>query len=1603
MNKKIFLGLFIILYLIPHTIAGNNTSENIKKPSLSSKKFSLLIIPPTDPSTNRKEKSEWFGSLTEQYLHFRLGASNAFNRISSDLVHEVLANQKKKSPLIKITFKDLAKKLKVTHILQPNYEIGRDGKKVYFYAELSSVLDSKKFSSFEIDFPLEKYTASIDSCVFWVFKSMDLEYNTDMLSRFYSIKILSSDVKDMKMIGQIILQQHLSPQKELNTSTKTLLTMVDNNPQNILAQYLAAKLLMFSSEYEKANKQLKNLLVIIPNYASLYADVSKNLRLSGKYNEALTYAANAEKKGIITNSLLLEGALSLESMQKYAKAEKAFKIILAKDSTETSALLFFVRQYNRTKNYHEAVAYANRVITIDPDNGQAYLEKGKALYKLKRYKEAEIVLTKSVDLIKNSSESISLIGDIYARQKQMSKAAEFYETALKSNSNDYKLLIQTVNTWVVNKNYKRALTLLQNAENIFPDSLILQKKMAQFYYAIGDTANALFYGEKYNNKNPKDTDVLLMLGDIYTKKGSYDKAFYMYNHARPLMADKTKVTESLAILYLQKGDTGASISLFREVLKKKPDYPNAQRLYADGWFNEGNYSTALKEYKKARYYEPKNIHIQKRIAYIYFLLKQYNAATRELIKYISLSKNDAEVYFYLAISQLMLKQIEKAEINLNKALKLGTPDSDILYHLGLGYAFIKKHNKSMEYYQKCIDLNPKHEEALFTLSDVYLNHNYKTKAAEIFLKIYDLDNDKYNEFLAKAGLLYEKDNKIETAYKLFNKFVKNGNKKSIINIHLARIEHTKRKYNEVIDLLSAIPNSEISENTDMLILAESYSKTEEPNSAIPWLKKIISENNRNIKALDMLAISYEKIKNFEEASVIYKQLIDITSDTAQANYSYKIATLYEKLDRVIDASEQYMRNIEKFKSDIRNYQNIIRIYLKSENWSAARKTLEKIVLLPDVKLEYRKSLAEVCLKQNDKLSAIQYLKKYLEYNTKDSEALFKLGNLYFDRGLFSKALPIYQKADKLTPRNYDILYKLAQACYKTRDLGQAVEIFTQVHKLDTNNIKILDYLTLCYRNLNNEEYLVKTLVKILALQPVNYSAKVELGSIYLKNNKINEAINILESAVKDKPDEVESRITLSGIYASLGNENARFSHLKQALSSNPKNADVHSLMGKFYLEKNEINTAENHIKQALGINREHSEALYSYSMCFFLKKDYNSALSYIKQVIEKESYDPLYLTLYARINQELGNEDIATKTIEDAIALDSTNIDILSSAGYIYKQLGNFERAKKNLLKAISLSDQCWRCYQYLGEISFDETDCSKASSFFRKALSINENNEEIMMKLGRTLVLSYDINGAKNIFEKVYINNPEHHEAYYRLIHINILLNKPDKVKILSKERKKKDKTVWDHIARAEIYESEGNYDAAFISYKVALRLQPDMLEAHAGNGRIDLINKKYNDAIVNFSKALVKDPYNPYLLLDLGKAYEGIGQYTSATDVFKEITNKYPSIPDSYYLMAGIKSKENKHGEAIDILKNGLKNSPNSPDLYYLLGQEYKVTGQFDQSISAYKNAVKNGNEDYLEAYLEIANIYKDKLNNEGETKKYIKKYLKKGGDRDKIMLSH
>jgi transglutaminase-like putative cysteine protease/tetratricopeptide (TPR) repeat protein len=110
-----------------------------------------------------------------------------------------------------------------------------------------------------------------------------------------------------------------------------------------------------------------------------------------------------------------------------------------------------------------------------------------------------------------------------------------------------------------------------------------------------------------------------------------------------------------------------------------------------------------------------------------------------------------------------------------------------------------------------------------------------------------------------------------------------------------------------------------------------------------------------------------------------------------------------------------------------------------------------------------------------------------------------LGNLYYDRALYSLAWDEYRRAETLLPWNPDLLYQLAQ----------------------------------CAGHLNQDRVSVEYLERLLAIEPDNRKAIGSLGWMYYKVHRLEDGERLLAAAIARLGEDSDFAMTLGTLYSDM--------------------------------------------------------------------------------------------------------------------------------------------------------------------------------------------------------------------------------------------------------------------------------------------------------------------------------------------------------------------------------------------------------------------------------------------------------------------------------------
>lgn len=205
--------------------------------------------------------------------------------------------------------------------------------------------------------------------------------------------------------------------------------------------------------------------------------------------------------------------------------------------------------YNKGE-FESAIADLDRVLELDPDNGNAYFNRGMAYLQ-----KGEVGRFNSLD-----SGNTSFFG---------SKSDVDHAIA------DFDMAIELI-----------------------PDNSSAYKFRALAYSLAGNLDQAITDYDQAIALDPNDAEAYTRRGSVYVNKGDLDQAIIDYGRALELAPDYMDIYNGRSMAYWLKGDLDSAIADLDRVIELAPDYAQAYKNRAVACAEKGDLDQAIADFRE---------------------------------------------------------------------------------------------------------------------------------------------------------------------------------------------------------------------------------------------------------------------------------------------------------------------------------------------------------------------------------------------------------------------------------------------------------------------------------------------------------------------------------------------------------------------------------------------------------------------------------------------------------------------------------------------------------------------------------------------------------------------------------------------------------------------------------------------------------------------------------------------------------------------------------------------------------------------------------------------------------------------------------------------
>lgn len=181
---------------------------------------------------------------------------------------------------------------------------------------------------------------------------------------------------------------------------------------------------------------------------------------------------------------------------------------------------------------------------------------------------------------------------------------------------------------------------------------------------------------------------------------------------------------------------------------------------------------------------------------------------------------------------------------------------------------------------------------------------------------------------------------------------------------------------------------------------------------------------------------------------------------------------------------------------------------------------------------------------------------------------------------------------------------------------------------------------------------------------------------------------------------------------------------------------------------------------------------------------------------------------------------------------------------------------------------------------------------------------------------------------------------------------------------------------------------DGTSISGNINLEGNLDQAEEYIKLAEKYYKNKDFKSAIVNYNKAMEVDPAlkNTSAYLNLGMAYDNIGNFDQAENAFNKALKIAPENSELFYKIGNHYEEKNDDDNAIDYYKKAIESNKDYEDAYISLANCYTKREELNLAIETYKKAL-DINDNNAKTYNNLGNAYYQKAEYDQAAESYQK----------------
>lgn len=723
------------------------------------------------------------------------------------------------------------------------------------------------------------------------------------------------------------------------------------------------------------------------------------------------------------------------------------------------------------------------------------------------------------------------------------------------------------------------------------------------------------------------------------------------------------------------------------------------------------------------------------------------------------------------------KKFKEASILYQKAIAKDKTNAEAYYREGLNlidsaYQDPNAYREAVKFLRRAIDLKPENTDAETKLAEIYLaayasnpkqNKAFLTDIKELDGKILQHDPNSFDGVRIQ-GMIHLAENDREAALKAFDRANRiRPHSRDLISWYAEALTQAKRGPEAealVRDMLAA--DKTWAPGYDFLFLL--YSRQNDRAKAESVLRERVKNDPASPVAVQNLANYLLANNRFDEGEAEMKRVLNDKKDFPAGREMF--GDFYMRSKKFDQAMQQYEAGLkEDPKNSVAYQQRIVAVYEATNRHGEAVQLAKKVA----DENPRDKSATEVyaaLLMQNNSRDAVSKsvndLKRMLQNNPNDGALHFQLARAYFGIGQPDKALSealeaVQDESKEKTPKSAVILgaRTLAGRVYADRgDNAKALEQADAVLMVASKNPDARFVRDRALVGMNQADKALADLEDLVREFPTMNDAHLQLASLYMMQKQMDKSFAEFEKVWKSNPPDSRGFVGMQAVKLAAGKGTEAVAALKDLVEKNPAVPAYRLQLASF-----ETTAGAQQVTSNPNAARQYFE---------------NAADNY-KEILKTNSNSSDTWVRLGMLQRQLGNQDAAISSFEQASKVDPRNVNALLNEAMLLELQGKRDKAAETYNRILGLDPENWLALNNMAFLNADKgTNLDQAMTWAERAKKRQPNSPQISDTLGYVYLKKNRNAEALQIFKQVVQESPKN--SIFRLHLAMALLKQGDK-----------------------------------------------------------------------------------------------------------------------------------------------------------------------------------------------------------------------------------